>query len=364
MVSSDVKKFFLRWRKELVGLAVLVGLASVVLLLLWQLGQVTFVKGKVTPVQIITALFVLMGLYWTSRRVLAAEDNVRVAEEGHITERFTRAIAQLGDDKMAIRLGGVYALERIAKDSEKDHSPIMEILTAYVREKAPVPEEEIDTPEEYQRPPTDIQAILTVIGRRETTGNDTPLNLTRTRLVGAILSRPNLSGAILSWAKLSRAILLNADLSDADLVRANLSGADLVRAYLSRATLSRANLKFADLSDADLVGANLNDATLSGATLVRANLNDADLVRANLSGAYLSKAYLKFADLSDADLVRANLSDATLSGADLVRANLSRANLEGATNLTAEQVRSTENWRDATLPDYLNYLKDTPEPAA
>ena len=107
MAFSDVKKFVASWRKELVGPAVLVGLASAVLLLLWQLGQVT-------PVQIITALFVLMGLYWTSRRVLAAEDNVRVAEEGHITERFTRAIAQLGDDKMATRLGGVYALERIA----------------------------------------------------------------------------------------------------------------------------------------------------------------------------------------------------------------------------------------------------------
>ena len=38
---------------------------------------------------------------------------------------------------MAIRLGGIYALERIARDSEKDHGPIMEVLTAYVREKAP-----------------------------------------------------------------------------------------------------------------------------------------------------------------------------------------------------------------------------------
>ena len=35
-----------------------------------------------------------------------------------------------GDDNMAIRLGGIYALERIAKDSEKDHGPIMEVLTA------------------------------------------------------------------------------------------------------------------------------------------------------------------------------------------------------------------------------------------
>lgn len=33
-------------------------------------------------------------------------------------------------------LSGIYALERIAQDSKKDHWPIMEILTAYVRENA------------------------------------------------------------------------------------------------------------------------------------------------------------------------------------------------------------------------------------
>ena len=138
MALSDVKKFVSSWPREMVWLAVLV---SAVLFVLWQLGQVTLV-------QIITGLLVLAGLYWTSRRVLAAEDNVRVgqdnvrvAEEGHITDRFTKAIAQLGDGNMAIRLGGIYALERIAKDSKKDHGPIMEVLTAYVRENAPRQEE-------------------------------------------------------------------------------------------------------------------------------------------------------------------------------------------------------------------------------
>ena len=158
MTYADVKKFVASWPRELVGLA---GLVAAVLLVLWQLGQVTLV-------QILTGLLVLAGLYWTSRRVLAAEDNVRVAEEGHLTDRFTKAIAQLGDKEMAIRLGGIYALERIAKDSEKDHGPIMEVLTAYVRENAP---RQAEAPQTAPAPlPTDLQAILTVLGRRETTG--------------------------------------------------------------------------------------------------------------------------------------------------------------------------------------------------
>ena len=263
MAFSDVKKFFLRWRKELVGSAVLVGLASAVLFILWQLGLVTFV-GQITLVQIITALFVLVGLYWTSRRVLAAEDNVRVAQEGQITERFTRAIGQLGqegNDNLAIRLGGIYALERIAKDSEKDHGPIMEVLTAYVREKAPRQEDLASRALGAENLPTDIQAILTVIGRRETTGkkrgNDR-LNLRQTELGGAILP--------------------NADLTQADLIQANLS--------------------WADLKGADMRGANLEGA-----------------------------------DLSEADLSEAK-------------------------HLTAEQVRTVYNWRNARLPDYLRHLKE------
>jgi hypothetical protein len=51
-----------------------------------------------------------------------------------VTERYTRAIEQLGSDKIDIRLGGIYSLERIATDSTRDHPTIMEVLTAFIRE--------------------------------------------------------------------------------------------------------------------------------------------------------------------------------------------------------------------------------------
>jgi len=37
-----------------------------------------------------------------------------------------------------VRLGGIYALERIANESEQDHWPIMEVLCTYVRNVAPI----------------------------------------------------------------------------------------------------------------------------------------------------------------------------------------------------------------------------------
>jgi hypothetical protein len=40
---------------------------------------------------------------------------LRIAREGQVTERFTRAIDQLGNDNVDVRLGGIYALGRVSE---------------------------------------------------------------------------------------------------------------------------------------------------------------------------------------------------------------------------------------------------------
>ncbi|MBU4234150.1 MAG: hypothetical protein L6277_14900, partial [Desulfobacterales bacterium] len=149
-------------------------------------------EARKTLAYILGGLLAIIGITLAHRRIRALErqvqigqEQLQVAQEGQITERFTRAIEQLGSDKMEIRLGGIYALERIANDSDKDYWPIMETLTAYVRERAPWREPPLETPEEAAgeetttpaasptpapvapKPATDIQAILTVLGRRK-----------------------------------------------------------------------------------------------------------------------------------------------------------------------------------------------------
>src|SRR5215213_4937552 len=101
-----------------------------------------------------------------------AEEELSITREGQITERFTRAIDQLGSDELEIRLGGIYALERIARDSEQEHWPIMEVLTAYVRQhtrrRLPNEGDKRDVEEEpfeetgFASPGPDIQAIMAV----------------------------------------------------------------------------------------------------------------------------------------------------------------------------------------------------------
>ena len=168
----------------------------------------------------------------------ATEKRVSIAHAGHLTERLTRAVTQLGDDNMTIRLGGIYALERLAKDSDTDHGRVMDVLTAYVRENAP---RHAQDAQHANTPTTDMQAILTVIGQRKTPANNrhkARLDLNHTRLVGANLRRADLTGADLTGADLTGADLLMADLTDAVLVDANLLGANLTGANLLGANLS------------------------------------------------------------------------------------------------------------------------------
>ena len=85
-----------------------------------------------------------------NRSARAAADQANVAAERHyeqttadrerrITESFAKAVEQLGSDKLETRLGGIYTLDRIAQESEREYWPIMETLAAFVRERAPWP---------------------------------------------------------------------------------------------------------------------------------------------------------------------------------------------------------------------------------
>src|ERR1700690_3552439 len=64
--------------------------------------------------QVVGGAFLVVGVYFTWR-------NTYLAKEGQLTDRFNKAIDHLGDEKVEIRLGGIYALARIANDSPKDH---------------------------------------------------------------------------------------------------------------------------------------------------------------------------------------------------------------------------------------------------
>jgi|GEM_PF-572720 len=276
------------------------------------------------------------------------------ANERLITERFSKAVEQLGSDKIETRLGGIYALERISKDSEKDYWTIIEILTAFVREHAKLPPEKSvkpitlknaltteakDTADKTQAPtqaekerqtlspPTDIQAVLTVLSRRA----HTPFNTMRKD-----------DTTYISFGKFQ--------ISSVNLPQVNLQYANLFNAYLQYANLTKSHLQYANLHYANLENTNLYYANFSGA-----DLQDANLSGANLSGANLSGADLKYTDLRDADLQDTNLGCLEIG-------HKICTNLNNTKNLTIVQIKTAKNWQQACYDlDFRKQLGLPPE---
>lgn len=312
-------RFVNRWPTKKEWPRIAVELAILVLLCLWKIPQwqmgnhpdlgadvVLQIENEYrrTVVQLLGGLALFAGLWLTARRIAAAEDTaraaqeqVRIAEQGQVTERFTRAIDQLGNrDNRDVWLGGLYGLERIAKDSKSDHWTVVEVLTAYLRENAAWDDDaDTDPPmiagvpmqRDVVRP--DVQAVFTVLGRRTWRESEPErLDLRRTDLGAIEFRHAHLEGAILTSANLREVALPEVELSTALLSGARLERAELLGAQLDRAELAGAYFDQADLSGANLRGADCRTTHFEGAKLAGADLTDARLASTHFEGSDLS----------------------------------------------------------------------------
>jgi uncharacterized protein YjbI with pentapeptide repeats len=224
-------------------------------------------------------LLVVIGAAATWRQV-------HVSRESQITERFTRAVDQIGSSDANVRIGGIYALERIAKNSHADRDPIQFLLGAFVRGRltwlvgsANGPEHPTASVDEQLtvmnvRAP-DVQAAMWVLERRSRTPDDPELYLSRVDLRGIALRGARLSRTLFRHSNLAGAALVGAqldrsDFTDADLRRALLDGANLKGANLSRAHVQGASLRRADFRGANLRGTNFSDTVFDGTLLTGA----------------------------------------------------------------------------------------------
>jgi hypothetical protein len=244
----------------------------------------------------IAAYAVLSQAAIASRRHYAQTEADR---QRRIIESFGKAIEQLGSDKLEVRVGAIFSLERLSRESDDDYWSIMQVLAASVRDRMRYTTivdrlskrayslwEQAGRPdgrsEDFWRDavrleglegtPTDLDAVLTVIKRRDEKNRQREgekgwrFDLRGTYLMKAALNGVHLENALLDGAHLEGASLWGAELGGASLPGAHLEGA-----YLSSANLKGANLFGAQLQNAYLGGADLQ-AFLKGANLEGANL--------------------------------------------------------------------------------------------
>lgn len=322
----------------------------------WLQGQPDSVESGSTTVRnlglVLAGAVALPLAIWRS---WVAQRQADTALQDLLNRRYQQGAEMLGSTVLSVRLGGIYALERLAREHpDQYHIPIMQLLCAFVRhpsagdrsESAQVPSRTAT-----HRPRIDVQnAVMSISAcharqgrlkaeasfRLDLRGATLPgadlfeVQLGEANLLDANLSETGLIGANLASAVLNRASLAGAQLSHADLSGARLERADLSQARLNGANLAQAGLYNAILLGAHLTSANLAEAHLASTNLAGASFDQSDLTRARLQYSNLAEARLYQADLTGAMLSQTNLSGAALGGATLLDANLSSAIVSGA----------------------------------
>jgi len=256
--------------------------------------------GRRTWAQIIGAIGLAGGLWFSWR-------NSATTREVWITDRLGRAVQQLTSKKLAVRLGGIYALGRIAADSRRDHPSIVEILSSYIHERT-----------RWNRP-EGHQSRFDVVNRRESWVDP---EATERQFKWA---KPDIQAALVMLAQRRVAF----DVERIRLGGCNLAGAGVPSGDLSRASLDGSNFEHSGLARVRLVGVSAYDTVFDDAALSEADFQDATLVKARFRGADLRRANLRGANLTAADFIDANLSEAVLDGADVDSAIFSGAQLKG-----------------------------------
>jgi hypothetical protein len=226
----------------------------------------------VAGVAVIAAVVVTWQQLETDRRQLRQQ--LEVAGQEQASERFARALDQLGSEQLDVRLGGIYGLERIAARASgeamaaggayrlpyegsgdphpagwwasQDRVQVFEILSAYVRTTSHRPPIGPAGSNSLQGRQADVNAAMTVLARRTVLDGDPPLDL---------------SGSVLPGARLGSAKLAGADLRGADVRGTSLQQAQLAGVHLEQSLLCGTQFQGADLSGAHLAGARASAAT-------------------------------------------------------------------------------------------------------
>ncbi|MCU1266240.1 MAG: hypothetical protein JWM21_2558 [Acidobacteria bacterium] len=258
-------------------LALLTILTVVLSTLLWtHLKPTKFEEKKdfiLLIAQIVGGLTIIVSLFSTWRGLLDTQRQIRMTEQQvqetkqlaqatldntlkqQLAERYAKAVDQLSQKENSGRIGAIYDLGKLAGDFEDYYWPVVQVLTAYIREHSPWPAAKERMKQSVISP--DIQAALEVLAwrrRQWEKGEGQRLNLFNTDMRGAVLKSEGLGGAHFEGARM---------------VGANLDHASLRGVQFQEAILEGATLRYAILYDADLTGAALTDADLEGTDMHR-----------------------------------------------------------------------------------------------
>jgi uncharacterized protein YjbI with pentapeptide repeats len=315
-----------------------------------------------------TGVAAVAALWLSINSLHATQGSYDLTRRGQISDRFNKAVAQLGDNSLDIRLGGVYALGTIALQSSDDTDTVRNVLAAFVRTRSSKPSDarcagpnspQFTAPAEDE----DVAAALTLLADPLPlpyigVGEDAPLRrpspaefdanaawkhspTNATALNRTCLWLAQLRGGRMSYFQFDGSDLREADMSQSDLRHVefsnstNIDGADFAYSDLSNANfplvfrhgdclapprypdqisflatnLAQSNLRIAGLTGDIFVNADLSGAMLDDTSFADSIMEGTKFVGTIFNGPVdFRGTYLSGVDLSQIKLDKKSLS--------------------------------------------------------
>lgn len=315
-------------------------------------------EARKTLAQIIGGGVVLLGLLFTFGTYLISLDKQDLDREAQMTDRFSKAITHLGDEKQAIRIGGLYELERVAKDSPKDLATIRKVILTYLHDNYSIRNEATESTKfavekreqsnglaiSFYSSNTELQTLINIIqglSNEDDRLDFSGLNLLDKSLTRGRYSLANFSGTNLSGSNIFASNFSHSNFKDAILNRVTSDLKEHIEIKGSIVMLVTPQEVKPNFTGADLTRAMIIESNLSEAIFVEAKLRNADLTKSIFYKVNLSEAALDYVNATQTNFKAANLTNANFRGA-----NLSGASFEGSildlTNFSSADLRETK----------------------
>lgn len=231
----------------------------------------------------VTAAFIATWRAWV------ADEQTKINKQGQVTERFTHATEQLGDENIYIRLGAIHALERIGRDSRDDTLAVLRLLASFIRNKNPGKSslEYISKQSIENALKSDAAESMFAIARlsarysyllRDKKGIS--IDLSHTHLPPHLtITEGCFSKFDFGFSNFMKGIFLNSDFEKAFFIRSKLVDVNFIHCNLKYAAFIHATLDAAKFENVDMDKARLESAICNATDFSKAKNLTAEMLR-------------------------------------------------------------------------------------
>ena len=263
-----------------------------------------------------------LGLYLAIKRV-------KITESGQITDRYSKAIEQLGDrENVSVRIGGLYALQRIAKDSEADLPTIQNVIANFIR-----------------RPPYKVIEVT-----EDSHSEDVPKHRDCPDLHVAIEIFQSLRSEKYPLPHLQRSNLSFFDLQKINFSGLNMDQSSFDHSFLAQVSFDNCQLQFANFSYSDLTEVTIKNSNIFRGIFSNSITRWNYFKNSNLQATFWTNCQLESAVFQLCNLNLAHLSDSHLKYTDFKNSHISWVDFPG--NISEAKCRFEGSWAwDDRIPE-------------